>query len=402
MDADAKGVMMQMMNVQVNHHISDGPMDLQARLTEPAIAVLPVAQEVMDSWHFDVLSLTFEQNVQAVVHIIFDSKLGRIIGGRTWTLPETFHKFQAAIISTYNDLPYHNYKHAVDVMHTVFRLLSITHGEKWLSTIDQFAVLIAALCHDLGHAGKTNPFLVETQHELAMVYNDKSPLENMHCAKLFEISSNEDTDVFKRMDRETKKTARKVCIATILHTDNVHHFEMVRELSKVYELASESCDGQALAESGELHPHYQEQVLQKNASLWLELFLHFADVSNPVKPFAICKAWAWRVLDEFFDQGDIEKKLSLPVGLLNDRDKINRPGSQHGFINFMVAPLVLSTVKLFPTLHTVYAQMANNLQEWRNLWVKDATPSADEIAKKDADIAKINDMARELERRTLR
>ena len=30
----------------------------------------------------------------------------------------------------------------------------------------------------------------------------------------------QDTDVFKRLDKDARKTARKVCIAAILHTDN--------------------------------------------------------------------------------------------------------------------------------------------------------------------------------------
>lgn len=38
--------------------------------------------------------------------------------------------------------------------------------------------------------------------------------------------------------------------------------------------------------------------------------------------------------------GDEEKRLGVPVGMLNDRDVVNIPGSQHGFINFLVAPLV--------------------------------------------------------------
>ena len=30
--------------------------------------------------------------------------------------------------------------------------------------------------------------------------------------------------------------------------------------------------------------------------------------------------------DEFFAQGDKEKELGIPVGMLNDRDKVNRCG----------------------------------------------------------------------------
>merc|ERR1712048_1549699 len=109
------------------------------------------------------------------------------------------------------------------------------------------------------------------------------------------------------------------------------------------------CEGQAnqMVTEETLIPQYEADVLQREKILWLELFLHLADVSNPLKPFKMCQAWAWRILDEFFAQGDEEKRLNLPGGMLNDRDKINRPGSQHGFINFLVAPLVPNAVRLF-------------------------------------------------------
>ena len=40
-------------------------------------------------------------------------------------------------------------------------------------------------CEEKSNTFRTNPFLVESRHQLAITYNDKSPLENMHCAKLF-------------------------------------------------------------------------------------------------------------------------------------------------------------------------------------------------------------------------
>merc|ERR1719409_2529779 len=100
---------------------------------------------------------------------------------------------------------------------------------------------------------------------------------------------------------------------------------------------------------------------KKDPIVYLQLFLHLADVSNPLRPFDITSYWAHKCLDEFFDQGDDEKRLGLPIGMLNDRDKINRPGSQHGFINFLVAPLVFGTVKIFRTLHPLSETMGRNL-----------------------------------------
>jgi len=253
--------------------------------------------------------------------------------------------------------------------------------------IDHYALLVAALCHDTGHFGMTNIFLCETKHELAVRYNDKSPLENMHCATLFTICSEECTNIFSLASSDDRKQARKVCIETILHTDFIYHFEMVKAVSKKFEMVSEICDEQSLSSC--LTPQYKADVLEKDSLTWLELFLHMADVSNPLKPFDVCKLWALRVLDEFFAQGDEEKALGIPVGMLNDRDKVNVPGSQHGFMNFLVAPLVIEAVKVFPMLHDLHRQMVLNMEEWRNLWVTDAKPTAEEISKKDGEIAKI-------------
>merc|ERR1719181_1694661 len=105
-----------------------------------------------------------------------------------------------------------------------------------MSSTEQYALLVAALCHDLGHFGKTNQFLVETGHSLALRYNDKSPLENMHCATMFEICRDSSNDVFLKTTAQIRKEVRKVCISAILHTDNANHFEMVKSLSQCYEV----------------------------------------------------------------------------------------------------------------------------------------------------------------------
>merc|ERR1712072_1530369 len=169
------------------------------------------------------------------------------------------------------------------------------------------------------------------------------------------------------------------------------HFKTVQDISSTYEENSETCDGQA--SQREITQAYMTEVLQKEKQMWIELFLHLADVSNPLKPFSICKPWAWRVLDEFFNQGDEEKTLGIPVGMLNDRDKVNRPGSQHGFINFLVAPLVANTVKLFPPLQELHGQMALNLGLWCDVWKEEVKPSPEELAKKTADVKKLKDAA---------
>merc|ERR1719362_828529 len=166
---------------------------------------------------------------------------------------------------------------------------------------------------------------------------------------------------------------------------------------------SDACEeaAAAIANQSELPETYKQDVLAAKSSVWMNLFLHVCDVSNPLKPFDSCQKWAHRVLDEFFNQGDEEKRRGMPVGMLNDRDKVNRPGSQHGFINFLVAPLANHTVKLFPPLHELTLQMASNLREWRNLWAEEVNPTAEEIAKRDQEIEQWCDAAAQLQKRVL-
>jgi hypothetical protein len=229
-----------------------------------------------------------------------------------------FDNFLSLVEAGYNDVPYHRYAHAVDILHCVFRFLSLIRCFEWMSPFELHAMLVAALCHDLGHFGKTNAFLVETGHELALQYNDISPLENMHCAKLFQICRDPEADVFGKSTAQARGGMRDLCITAILHTDNAKHFQVVKDLSQCYEMHSDICDDQA--EDRMLTTDYLHDVLHTHKHLWFELFLHLADVSNPAKPFEICYPWALRVLDEFFLQGDEEKRLSITVGMLNDRE----------------------------------------------------------------------------------
>jgi len=349
---------------------------------------MPVSRDVIESWNLHVLDLDNRGLDNLVLWIFFDSSIGALTT-RGYTTQDVFRAFHSQIKSKYFDSNrYHNYAHACDVLHTVFRFMDITHSREWCTDIELYSLLIAALAHDLGHAGKTNQFLVETQAEIAFAYNDCSPLENYHCSNLFKICCNQDCNVLKDLAVEDRTHARKVIINAILHTDNAaHHMSMCKKLASIYEMKDEIFNEQSRYPD-DLNPEYKETLKAENGQsmTFLQLFLHLADVSNPLKPFHICEAWADRVLDEFFAQGDEEKARGLPVGMLNDRDRVNRPGSQHGFIHYMVAPLVEPAVLIMQPLHVLYGNMANNLGQWCEQWQTDekqgTQPSKEEVAKR--------------------
>eukprot|EP00425_Heterocapsa_triquetra_P001119 CAMPEP_0195056740 /NCGR_PEP_ID=MMETSP0448-20130528/5006_1 /TAXON_ID=66468 /ORGANISM="Heterocapsa triquestra, Strain CCMP 448" /LENGTH=919 /DNA_ID=CAMNT_0040086583 /DNA_START=56 /DNA_END=2815 /DNA_ORIENTATION=- len=362
-----------------------------------ATSDMPVSEETLASWDWDPLSLEVDQMPRIVFHIFFDSLIGSSTG-RNFADPNTFHRFQDAVRAGYTfDNPYHNYAHGVDVTNNTFRMISDLGAMEWLSEVDVFALLVSALGHDLGHVGKTNPFLMETQSELALLYNDKSPLENMHCARLFEICQKHETNIFEQLGKKSFKQARAVCIHTILSTDNANHFDMVKSVNKVYTLHTELCDRVARGDPNEPKPRaYLEDVLQAENMLWLSTILHMCDIANPIKGFQANKRWANLVCDEFFLQGDVEKSLGMPVGMLNDRDKVSREGGQHGFIVFLVAPLVVGAVGVFPDMQARADQLAENLEEWRVSWVKAASPPEEDVQKRVADVKKVREQVQQL------
>jgi hypothetical protein len=96
-----------------------------------------------------------------------------------------------------------------------------------LSSLEVFACLVAALAHDVRHPGVNNAFLVASKDELALRHNDKSPLENMHCAVLYELLSR--TGLFAGLTAEQWRDVRKVIINVVLGTDMINHFDQVNK-----------------------------------------------------------------------------------------------------------------------------------------------------------------------------
>jgi hypothetical protein len=92
--------------------------------------------------------------------------------------------------------------------------------------------VIASLGHDLDHEGKNNNFLINTHQKLAVLYNDKSPLENHHCAVLFKLLGDTNKNIFENMDPSDFKGVRAMMIENILSTDMKVHFSMLADFKK--------------------------------------------------------------------------------------------------------------------------------------------------------------------------
>lgn len=97
-----------------------------------------------------------------------------------------------------------------------------------------FALLLAALCHDVDHTGRTNAFEAASYSTLALKYNDDSILENHHSALTFKLLLDNDYNIFFNVGNDNFKYIRKYIISNILHTDMKRHFECLNTFDLKY------------------------------------------------------------------------------------------------------------------------------------------------------------------------
>lgn len=86
---------------------------------------------------------------------------------------------------------------------------------------------MASAIHDVDHPGFNNSFMISTLSPIALRYNDLSVLENFHCAKGFEVMSEEGCEILDTLSPDQYKTVRTAIISMVLATDMINHFEYI-------------------------------------------------------------------------------------------------------------------------------------------------------------------------------
>ncbi|KAG1937719.1 high affinity cGMP-specific 3',5'-cyclic phosphodiesterase 9A [Pimephales promelas] len=100
---------------------------------------------------------------------------------------DVLQQFLYEVYRRYNNIPFHNFKHCFCVTQMMYGLIWLTDLKSKIDSIDLLIMLTSAVCHDLDHTGYNNAYQINARTELALRYNDISPLENHHCAVAFEM-----------------------------------------------------------------------------------------------------------------------------------------------------------------------------------------------------------------------
>lgn len=235
---------------------------------------------------------------------------------------DRLQKFVRDIERAYNSNPYHNNVHAADVTQTLGCFLANDDFAQKLTDLEVAAMIFATCIHDVGHPGVSNDFLVNTRNETALVYNDVSVNENMHLATAFKILRRPGNDLWEHLSPDQFRFFRRTVIQIVLATDMAGHSELLQAFTANLKLLGPDIEAWGAD--------------QRN--LALRMCVHCADIANPAKPLPLALQWTHRVVTEFFNQGDTERKRGMPVSALCDREKVEVPKSQLAFLTYVVKP----------------------------------------------------------------
>ncbi|XP_059674702.1 dual specificity calcium/calmodulin-dependent 3',5'-cyclic nucleotide phosphodiesterase 1C isoform X3 [Gavia stellata] len=280
-------------------------------------AVIGVLKNV-DKWSFDVFALNDASGDHALKFIFYELLTRYDLINRFKIPISALVSFVEALEVGYSKHknPYHNLMHAADVTQTVHYLLFKTGVAHWLTELEIFAMIFAAAIHDYEHTGTTNNFHIQTRSDSAILYNDRSVLENHHVSAAYRLlQDDEEMNILSNLSKDDWREFRALVIEMVLATDMSCHFQQIKAMKNALQ---------------------QPEGIDKPKAL--SLLLHTADISHPAKAWDLHHRWTMSLLEEFFRQGDKEAELGLPFSPLCDRKSTMVAQSQIGFIDFIVEP----------------------------------------------------------------
>ncbi|XP_053304009.1 cAMP-specific 3',5'-cyclic phosphodiesterase 4D isoform X2 [Spea bombifrons] len=314
---------------------------------------------------FKVADYSGNRPLTVVIHTIFQER--DLL--KTFKIPvDTLVTYLMTLEDHYHaDVAYHNNIHAADVAQSTHVLLSTPALEAVFTDLEILAAIFASAIHDVDHPGVSNQFLINTNSELALMYNDSSVLENHHLAVGFKLLQEENCDIFQNLTKKQRQSLRKMVIDIVLATDMSKHMNLLADLKTMVETKKVTSSGVLLLDN------YSDriQVLQN--------MVHCADLSNPTKPLQLYRHWTDRIMEEFFRQGDRERERGMEISPMCDKHNASVEKSQVGFIDYIVHPLWETWADLVhPDAQDILDTLEDNREWYQSTIPQSPSPAPEE------------------------
>jgi hypothetical protein len=236
--------------------ISEKPLD-----DDTTARTLDLEEELVyiDSWgKFDVFAVERLSGGHALTAVVLATLKALNLHTKLSLDMKLMEKFCMKIERRYEDNSYHAAMHAADVTQAVAVILLAAHhnaklvadegsenssnvpftstpGTPFLTPLQEFALVVSAAIHDVGHPGLNNKFLVDTGSHFARLYHDRSVNENMHLDIAFKLLEAPEHNVMGMLEQSSQRDLRRMLIRIVLQTDMAFHGELTGRFLDVAE-----------------------------------------------------------------------------------------------------------------------------------------------------------------------
>ena len=280
----------------------------------------------------------------AVMEMLGGSRTAALLGPQLQLRPEALADFVGRARQYYHANPFHNYYHAVSVLHAAWVLACTPAVAARLQPLDTLALLLGALGHDLNHPGHSNALERTMATPTAMLHNDASILERHHCSLLASILAG--SGLLASLAPAQAASLRALLIQAVLHTDLAGHDGMMRELDGLAARGSAGAGAGAAAVAGAgaavALPPTPSATAQQDSALLVAALLHAADLGGQAYcQRAVQLNWVARIRAEFRAQAALEAALALPASphMLGMDSEAKFAASQVFFLTKVATPL---------------------------------------------------------------
>ncbi|GAX79398.1 hypothetical protein CEUSTIGMA_g6839.t1 [Chlamydomonas eustigma] len=364
-------------------------------------------------WQFDIFALEEATSGHALSVLGF-ALITRTEAWRRYSMDEDkLARFLMEIENGYTEKYYHCAAHGADVLRSLHVIC--TAGRIFqdirCSEIGILAMYLSAVIHDYEHLGLSNDFLIKTQSELAIRYNDRAPMENHHVAASWLLLRQDRFNFMSEMPTKAKEFLRNLVIEAVLATDMKQHFSLTSLFSSKVEAMTSAAAAAAVVPAGSppgtpiqqprpltasrlnrsvgvagspvspgglgvrsgVHTHAAPLKPQNEALNWdedskilvMQMALKSADVGNLGSTLPVHSRWIEKLEVEMFRQGDQERALGLPISPLMDRTSGKGvTKAQAGFFKFVAMPLYQAMAQAFPGTQPLLAAVKTNHAHW--------------------------------------
>jgi hypothetical protein len=258
--------------------------------------------------------------------------------------PPKLLRFLSELRRSYNDVPYHNWLHSIDVAQFCYGVVINCKLTDFLDGIEVFALLLSAICHDTDHDGFNNTFQRNAKTVFCHLAPGMAPLEHHHsCISLILADK-----LFQDLSPGARDKVSHFMIDCIMATDMERHKQFLEAFREM-----QAC-GFDRANPG-------------HRLILAQIILKAADLSNCTRDFDEARRMSENLVRECFRQGDREIEMGLTVSPMCDR-RVGTPMcvGQAGFYRFVAGPLVDALCSFFPGLDNVRRQVSENLGLWED------------------------------------